>query len=549
MNSGEYKMKLLGELRVATRMQLLVGLTLIGLLVLCVTALLSLKDTMIEDRKQKTQNLVEVAMGILDHHHKLATSGKLSEDDAKRAARDSLRGLRYGQDDYFFGFDTTGVYVLHGSKQEWEGQNKIDLKDTRGKLLIKELITAAQQGGGFVDYWFPKAGQTKEEPKLSYAALFAPWGWAIGTGIYIDDVDREFKQNALLLGGISMALLLVLSLLGWQIGGSVLRQLGGEPQLAAAVMQKVASGDLTASVDHAPAGSLLHALNSMVVSLRQLVTEINDDANRLVSNAESIANASDEVARSAEHQSDSTSAMAAAIEQLTVSSNHIADSARDTARDTTQAVELSGQGATRVQQATEAIQKIAGTVADASERIRALEERANQVSSIANVIKDIAGQTNLLALNAAIEAARAGEQGRGFAVVADEVRKLAERTSSATTEIEQMIVGIQSDTVAAVEAMSEALPEVQEGVQLAGSASESLQAIEDGARRTLGRVGEVADATMEQSAASTSIAQRVEQIAQMVEETTTTIRGTAATAHQLENIAISLKQLIGKFKV
>ena len=165
------------------------------------------------------------------------------------------------------------------------------------------------------------------------------------------------------------------------------------------------------------------------------------------------------------------------------------------------------------------------------------------------MIKDIAGQTNLLALNAAIEAARAGEQGRGFAVVADEVRKLAERTASATTEIEQMITGIQTETIGAVEAMDAALPEVQEGVKLANSASESLRAIEDGARRTLARVGEVADSTHEQSAASTSIAQRVEQIANMVEETTITIRGTAETAHQLENIANSLKQQMSKFRV
>ena len=172
-----------------------------------------------------------------------------------------------------------------------------------------------------------------------------------------------------------------------------------------------------------------------------------------------------------------------------------------------------------------------------------------QVSSIANVIKEIAGQTNLLALNAAIEAARAGEQGRGFAVVADEVRKLAERTSSATTEIEQMISGIQSDTVGAVGAMNEALPEVEQGVHLATSATESLQAIEAGAGRTLERIREVAEATQEQGSASTSIAQRVEQIAQMVEETTATIRSTADTAVQLEHIAQGLQAQISRFRV
>ncbi len=542
-------MNTLINLRVATRMQILVALTLIGLLVLCFSALFELKDSMLEGRKQKTQNIVEVGMGILAYHHKLASEGKLPEAEAKIAARNALRDLRYGKDDYFFGTDTSGVYYLNGGNPAIEGQNKIDLKDANGKLLIKELIAAAQAGGGFVDYWFPRAGQQQAEPKLSYAKLFAPWGWMLGTGIYIDDVDTEYRKNAMLLGGISAALLFVLIVFGWMVSKSVIDQLGGEPKLASEIMQRVAAGDLTTDTGNTRQGSLLNALGGMVSALRQMVGEIHRDANQLVTNAEQIAIASDEVAKAAEHQSDATSAMAAAIEELTVSSNHISDSARETSRDSREAVDLSGQGAARVEQAAQAIQQISSTVTDASERIRALEERANQISSIANVIKDIAGQTNLLALNAAIEAARAGEQGRGFAVVADEVRKLAERTSLATTEIEQMITGIQADTVGAVEAMGSALPEVEQGVQLAASASESLRAIEDGANRTLERIGEVADATQEQSAASTSIAQRVEQIANMVEETTATIRGTAENAHELEKIAGNLKAMIGRFRI
>ena len=538
-----------GSLRVATRMQVLVGLALLGLLVLCFSALFQLKGSMLEDRKQKTRNMVEVGMGILTHYQSLAAAGKISDEDARKAARDSLRDIRFDEKDYFFILDTAHKYVLFPVKPDAEGQDKSDMKDSNGKLLIQELVAAGKSGGGFVDYWFPKPGQQKAEPKLSYAQLFTPWNWVIGTGIYIDDIDRQYMSNAMLLGGISFGMLLMLSLVGWQVGISVIRQLGGEPQAATAIMQRVASGDLTATQGNAPAGSLLHALGEMVESLRHLVKEINDNANQLVINAEQIATASDDVAQAAEQQSDATSAMAAAIEELTVSSSHISDSARDTARDTTEAVTLSEQGMERVEKASQAIMKLSDTVADASGRIRALEERAKQVSSIANVIKDIAGQTNLLALNAAIEAARAGEQGRGFAVVADEVRKLAERTSSATTEIEQMIVGIQNDTVGAVDAMDSAMPEVQEGVKLTGAAAESLRAIEQGARRTLERVGEVADSTQEQSTASTSIAQRVEQIANMVEETTNTIRGTAATAHQLENIANSLKQQIGRFKV
>jgi methyl-accepting chemotaxis protein len=207
------------------------------------------------------------------------------------------------------------------------------------------------------------------------------------------------------------------------------------------------------------------------------------------------------------------------------------------------------EGSRRVGEATAAISNVVATVRDAADRIHALEERAMQISSIASVIKEIAGQTNLLALNAAIEAARAGEQGRGFAVVADEVRKLAERTAAATTEIEQMLDGIQRDTAASVHAMNDVLPGVEAGVQLASTATVSLNAIETGASRTLERIAEVANATREQSAASTSIAQCVEEISQMVEQTNATIHATAASASELNLIAQGLKAQISKFRV
>jgi methyl-accepting chemotaxis protein len=539
----------ISSLRVSTRIYVLIGLTLLGLLTLCVIALFQLKNSMMDDRMAKIRNLVEYAHTQLGYYEEQARSGKMSLEQAQAQAKDSLRKARYDEKEYFWLNDFHPKSVMHPIKPEMEGKDQSDNKDINGKLIYLEFVKVVKaNGAGFVDYYWSKPGDSKPVPKLSYVKGFAPWGWIVGTGIYIDDVDQQFRQAAMLLGSISLALLVALVVIGWQISSSILRQLGGEPQAASEIMQRVAGGDLTARLDNMREGSLLHSLGNMVGALHRMVSSINADATKLVANAEHIARASDEVAKAAEHQADSTSAMAAAIEELTVSSNHISDSAHETARETSEAAVLAAQGSERVNQASAAIEKIASTVSDASGRIHALEERAKQVSSIASVIKDIAGQTNLLALNAAIEAARAGEQGRGFAVVADEVRKLAERTSSATLEIEQMIGGIQADTVGAVEAMNAALPEVQEGVQLASSASESLLSIEEGARRTLERVGEVADATKEQSSASTSIAQRVEQIANAVEETTATIRGTAESAHELERIASNLRQLVGQFK-
>jgi methyl-accepting chemotaxis protein len=383
---------------------------------------------------------------------------------------------------------------------------------------------------------------------LSYATHFAPWGWVIGTGVYISDVDEHYRKGAVTLGSIGILLIALISILGWRIGASILGQLGGEPAAAAAIMRQVAAGDLTA-VASAPNESLLGNLSSMVATLRNLVKAINEEANGLVHHAEQIRHGADQVARASAQQSDATSSMAAAIEELTVSSNHISDSARDTEQDSRETMTLATDGNLRVGEASAAIQTVADVVTQASERIRSLEDRARKISSVANVIKEIADQTNLLALNAAIEAARAGEQGRGFAVVADEVRKLAERTAIATTEIETMIAGIQDDTAASVGAMDAVLPKVGEGVQLANHAAEALRKIESGTSRSLTHVAEVANSTAEQSAASTSIAKQVEQVAIMVEQTNRTIQGTVQSSQELEQISLKLKAQISQFKV
>ena len=443
---------------------------------------------------------------------------------------------------------SNGIYHI---KKERIGQNMLEkIKDSQGNYTWKDIIATAKQnpGGAFQITLTARPGEKKTVEKLGYVKLYEPWSWVIGTGVYVDDIDAEFESRLVSNLAIAGVLIVLIGGLGFVIARGVLRQVGGEPSEAIGFMSRVAAGDLTGDMPNATKGSMLASLGEMVGSIRGMVAEISKSAVRLTKGAEQISTASREVAAASQHQSDATASMAAAVEEMTVSINHISDSANDTQSNSTTSVQLSEDGFSRVEIASHEIKEIALRVSDASSRIRKLEEHANQISSIAAVIKDIAGQTNLLALNAAIEAARAGEQGRGFAVVADEVRKLAERTSMATVEIEQMIGGIQTDTVQVVGVMDAALPQVAAGVAAAEGAADSLRQIKDGAQSTLTSIRDVADATKEQSLASNSIAQKVEEIATMVDETTAAMHSTAETAADLEKIAGELTVLVSHFR-
>jgi methyl-accepting chemotaxis protein len=238
-----------------------------------------------------------------------------------------------------------------------------------------------------------------------------------------------------------------------------------------------------------------------------------------------------------------------AVDRLTVSVNHVSDSAREAHSVTAETGSQSQAGNRIIQDTVAEMKRISQTVGEAAQTIQAMGESSQRISGIVQVIKDVAEQTNLLALNAAIEAARAGEQGRGFAVVADEVRKLAERTAQATGEIGGMIVEVQSSAQAAVGTMQQAVSRVEDGVGLAQQASESMLGISDGAQRVVQAVTDISNALKEQSVASNDIAANVEKIAQMSEENSAATREAAETARQLEELAASTRQAVAVFRV
>ena len=524
-----------------------------ALILLFAVLLISSKNQMLGDRQDKVRNLVEVAHATVAHYEKEARDGKMSLDDAKKAATNALRAMRYDSVEYFWINDLSNLMVMHPIKPELEGKKLDQLKDKNGKFLFVEFNnTVKKQGAGFVDYLWPKPGSEEGVPKISYVKGFEPWGWVIGSGIYIDDVDAKFRSDAvkLLLWGIAIGGFIAVSLL--LVSRNIIRTLGGDPGTASAVVKRIASGDLTTQVDvDVDAGdqhSLLANIRTMQDTLRGMISTIIGNAQQVSSAANQLLSASEEVADRARQQSDAASSMAASVEEMAVSIDQVTENAAEAHGISEESRSISEEGSTVIHNAANEMRLISEAVQSSSNIVEELGHQSNQITSIVNTIKEIADQTNLLALNAAIEAARAGEQGRGFAVVADEVRKLAERTSLSTTEIGSMVSKIQSGTKSAVSSMQAGVEQVSTGVELANQAGESINRIRDGALRVTVVVNGISDAIREQGVAGNEIARQLETIAQMSEESAIAVRQTADAARQLHTLSDSLHQAVAQFK-
>ncbi|WP_275712423.1 methyl-accepting chemotaxis protein [Dechloromonas hankyongensis] len=331
----------------------------------------------------------------------------------------------------------------------------------------------------------------------------------------------------------------------------LLSQLGGEPAYVIDIIRQIAGGNLSGNIvtRSSDSSSLLYTTKQMQGSLKGMIGRILTTSDQLAQSARQLASSSQKVQQASERQGDSSAAVAASIEQMTVCVGQISENAAGAQKYASETGSLAKDGAQAVQGVIVEMDKISTAVATSSDVITSLGEKSHQISNIVMVIKEIADQTNLLALNAAIEAARAGEQGRGFAVVADEVRKLAERTTLSTQEIATMIQSVQGGTDDAVAGMAQGSTLVSEGVEMVGVTGASMEKIQEGVQKVLAAVDDISSALKEQSSASQLIARNVESIAEMTEETSTVIKEVSLSAANLEQLAAHLKATVGEFKL
>jgi len=549
--------------------------TTLALVILFVALLIGGKARMLQEREYKLRNVVETAYTTLAYFEKEARDGRLSLEEAQKGAMAAVKAMRYDKTEYFWINDLgkpAPKMVAHPTVPALEGKvlddakfnkatlarsglNGEDVKLDNKNLFVAFVDVVNQAGDGYVQYQWPKplptgGVSTELYTKLSYVKKFEAWGWVIGSGVYIDDVDAMFRADAikLTLSGLAIGGFIAIALL--LIGRNINRTLGGDPSAATAVTRRITAGDLSTQVHCAPGDndSLLANIAAMQTTLRQMISSITSNAQQVAKAADQLLRASEQVAEQAHQQGTAASAMASSVHQMAASIEQVKENTAEAHSISREAGSISEEGAAVIHSAATEMRKISEAVQSSSEIVEELGHQSNQITSIVNTIKEIADQTNLLALNAAIEAARAGEQGRGFAVVADEVRKLAERTSLSTTEIAGMVDKIQNGTRSAVGSMQAGVTQVSNGVELANQAGDSINRIRDGASRVAVVIDGISDSILEQSAAGNKIADQLENIARMSEDSAVAVQRTADSARQLHSLSASLHQSVAQFK-
>jgi len=540
------------NLRVGTRLRMIVLIAFALFALVMWEAVGSLREVMLDERKSSTKHAVETAHAMLEYFHAREASGELSAAEAQAAAMVAIKRLRYGDGEYFWINDMQSRTLMHPIKPELDGKDMREVKDPNGKRLFVEFVDVVRKdGAGFVDYLWPKPGASEPQPKVSYVKGYEPWKWVIGSGVYVHDVDQTFwkhTRDTLLLGGLAT---LLVGLLSWRIGRGILRQLGGEPTDLQTVAGQIAERDLTAQVKVAAGDnrSVTYAMDQMQSRLVEVIRRVRDNAHDVTDAVRDAADAGRLIHEASMRQTEVAGGTAAAIEQMAVSIAHVSENTEEARGNSRRTAAVAQRGEELARDASEGIAQISATVSSAAKQIQVLRDRSGEIGHIADVIREISDQTNLLALNAAIEAARAGEQGRGFAVVADEVRKLAERTGVATAQISQVIVSVRAETESAVSSIEEIVPKVDSGARLSKQAAEALREIREGAQDALVRLEEVVSSMKELSSASNSVATNMQEVAEMAERSSAEIRSSTESTEKLKHSAEALEQLTAGFRV
>ncbi len=545
----------IGKLKIKYKLWLIVGISLLSLVVTELVFLVSLKKELYEEKKSRTRSVVETAYEMVKYYHNAAKDGKMAEQDAQQQAKNVIKTLRYEGNEYFWINDMNSFMIAH-PYFELEGKDQSGLTDVNGKKIVVEFAEKAKtHKAGFVDYIWKKPGSEKATPKLAYVKFFEPWGWIIGSGIYIDDVQRTFWEKALKVAVLFIVISFVIVLISWVFARSITQPLS----LVKERLQNMSKGDLRRTDDETETaelalssnetGQLMDALNNMRENLDALIGQVQLSGVQVTSSTT-------EIAASARQLEATVAEQAASIREVTATTKEIASTSEglmktigevnETVSDT---ASMAGTGRDKLGRMQASMREFIDATSYISSKLGVINEKANKISSIVTTINKISDQTNLLSLNAAIEAEKAGEYGKGFSVVAREITRLSDQTAIATKDIEYMVKEMQSSVSSGVMEMDKFAEGVRKGVVFIETIGEQLGQIIDQVKTLSPRFEVVNKGMRMQVEGAQEISEAMSQLSTSAEQTKDSLSEYKRVTEQLNAAVQVLQDEVSRFKL